>query len=121
MGSAAPTGSDLTGAGAAAAATGTARGPGPRQRLRPAAVAEQHAAATVAAERAKKLLNPLLDPEAYNRGRRRYRAANKALLSWSSAQLALWCTVFVLVIAGVPIGLWAFQRRRRRDLPDPVA
>jgi phosphate transport system substrate-binding protein len=128
VGSAAPTGSDLSGAGAAAAAAGAAHaaaaatgGTAGTSSQNAAAVAEQHAAATAAAKRAKKLLNPLLNAAlTYNRQDALTGAANKALLSWSSAQLALWCSVFVLVIAGVPIGLWAFQRRRRRDLPDPV-
>jgi len=31
----------------------------------------------------------------------------------SSAQIVLWSSVFVLVLAGVPLALWAFQRRRR--------
>jgi phosphate transport system substrate-binding protein len=128
VGSAAPTGSDLTGAGAAAAAAGAAHAAAAATSSaaasasgNPAAVAEQHAAAAAAAARVKKLLDPLSNAaDTYNRQDALTGAANKALLGWSSAQLALWVTVFAVVIAGVPLGLWLQQRRRRRTVPpDP--
>jgi hypothetical protein len=47
-------------------------------------------------------------------------AAGKALSGWSGAELALWSTVFVLVIGAVPLGIWVYQRRRRPAIEDPA-
>lgn len=132
--SAPPGGPDTTGAAAALAAAGSAHaaaaaaasaaagattgtaagGAGPTT---PAAVAAAAAAAAkVKKAAADPLTNPLLTAP---RQLALTNAANRALSGWSPAQIALWSTVFVVFIVGVPLGLWALQRRRRPGLPDP--
>lgn len=81
------------------------------------ATAAGSASAAVAAQ-AKKALDPLTNPQlAYPRQTALAAAADDALSGWSPAQVALWSTVFAVFIVGVPLGLWALQRRRRPRPP----
>lgn len=137
VGTANPGGSDTSGAAAALATAGAAHaaaaagaaaaahsaagasGSGATS----AAAAQATAAAASAAAKAKRALeNPLTNPQlASPRQLALTNAANRALSGWSPAQIALWSTVFVVFIAGVPLAIWGLQRRRRLGLPDPGA
>jgi hypothetical protein len=78
------------------------------------------APAAAAAARARKALDPLTNVEdALPRQTALTAAAARALTGWSPAQIALWSTVFLLVIVGVPLAVWLLQRRRRPEVPDP--
>jgi phosphate transport system substrate-binding protein len=62
----------------------------------------------------KAAVNPLTDPAlAYPRQDALTSAATRGLLGWSPAEIALWCTVFLLILVAVPLGVWYWQRRRR--------
>jgi phosphate transport system substrate-binding protein len=117
-----PGGSDNSAAAAATAAAAAAAAKagagktgagGPSAALSPAAAAA--AAAKAAKEEAKKREKDLLtDPQfVYSRQDALTAAAGKALLGWSPAETALWCSLFGLALIGVPFGVWFWQRRRR--------
>jgi len=91
------------GGGPSAAASGPATASGPAGPAGP----------TTAAVAAKKAVNPLTGPLAYPRQRALVAAATDALLGWSATEVALWCTLFALVLVGLPLGAWLWQRRRR--------
>lgn len=124
IGQAAPTGSDNTSAAAAAAAAGAAAAAA-RVAASPtagssAAAATSGTASAAATARKKKALEPLNNPLDINsRQNQLTGVATKALSDWSPAELALWCTVFLVIILGGPLGLWLYQRRRRPG-PDSV-
>ena len=64
----------------------------------------------------KAAVNPLTDPaQAYPRQDALTAAATRGLLGWSPAEVALWCAVFLFVLVAVPLGVWYWQRRRRRS------
>lgn len=76
-------------------------------------------ASTAGAKKAvvkKAAVNPLTDPaQAYPRQDALTAAATRALLGWSPAELALWCSVFVVVLVAVPLTIWLWQRKRRPE------
>jgi phosphate transport system substrate-binding protein len=73
------------------------------------------AAGGKAAKVKKTAVNPLNDPaQAYPRQDALTAAATRGLLGLSLAEVALWSVVFVLLLVGIPVGLWFWQRRRRR-------
>ncbi len=123
LGSANPGGSDLTGAGAAAAATGAAHAAAAAAAAAASgttttvgAGAGGSVAAAAALAKLKKALDPLTDPQdAYPRQTALALAATRAASAQSPAQIALWSTLFVLLIVGVPLAIWFVQRRRRQD------
>jgi phosphate transport system substrate-binding protein len=133
IGSANPGGSDLSGAaaavaasGAAAAAAGTHSASGSSSSAGGAAGTSASAAGATAAAAAakatalKKALDPLTNPQlAYPRQSALAAAASRALSGWSPAEVALWCSVFALVLFGVPLAVWVV--RRRRQPPDVEA
>ncbi|HTU37576.1 MAG TPA: substrate-binding domain-containing protein [Acidimicrobiales bacterium] len=116
-------GSDLTGAGAAVAAVGAAHATtavggstskGGTGTSTTTAGATSAASAAAAAAQLKKALNPLNNAQqALARQSGLTNASAGALSKWSPAQVALWSTVFALVIIGVPLVLWVTTRRRR--------
>ncbi len=134
VGTANPGGADTSGAAAALATAGAAHaaaaaaatpshgattGPAAGAASPAAAASAEAAAASAAKKQFEKALDPLTNPQlAYPRQTALTDAANRALLGWSPAQIALWSTVFVLLIAGVPLVVWFLQRRRRLGLPD---
>ena len=105
---------------AAAAATKSAAGPGGAGGTSSAAsaaaatnAATAKYAAAAAAAKAKKALDPLTNPQlTYPRQSALTAAASKALSGSSPAEIALWCSVFALIIAGVPLAVWLVRRRR---------
>jgi phosphate transport system substrate-binding protein len=125
IGQAAPTGAGGSGSSAAIAAIGTAHAAAAAGSNSASAAAGSSAAAAsaAAAEKAKKALEPLHNPQlTLGRQTDLTGAASKALLGWSPAELALWCTLFVAVIGGVPLGAWLYQRRRRQSAAvEPAA
>jgi hypothetical protein len=61
-------------------------------------------------------LNALTDPAlAYARQDHLTSAASSSLLKWSPTVLALWSVVFAVVLIGLPLGAWFWQRRRRDE------
>jgi phosphate transport system substrate-binding protein len=125
IGQAAPTGAGGSGSSAAIAAIGTAHAAAAAGSNSASAAAGSSAAAAsaAAAAKAKKALEPLHNPQlTLGRQTDLTGAASKALLGWSPAELALWCTLFVAVIGGVPLGAWLYQRRRRQSAAvEPAA
>ena len=124
-----PGGSDLGSAAAAVAATGTAHAAAAAATTssKGGSTATATTTASAAANKAalaklKKALDPLTNPQlAYPRQTALAGAATRALTGWSAAQIALWSSVFVLLIAGVPFTMWFVQRRRRRGIPAEAA
>ena len=127
-----PGGSDLSGAGAAVAAAGQAHaaaaaaGGSRLRRSRPGTAAAATSAGgrgAAAGGQAEEGARPPDQPRLADCPRQTALtgAASRALSGWSPAQIALWSTVFVFVIVGVPLALWLLQRRRRPDLSDPGA
>ena len=116
-----PGGSDLTGAGAAAAATGAAHAAAAAAAAGPSKAgtsqgssAAVSAAKTQALKNLKAALDPLTNQRlAYGRQGTLIGSASKALTGWSSTQVALWSSLFAVLIVGVPIALWFVQRRRK--------
>jgi phosphate transport system substrate-binding protein len=126
LGTTNPGGSDLSGAGAAAAAVGAAHAASSSTATSSNGASAANEAATAAeaaaAARAKKAQDPLTNAEsAYARQTAFVNAATGALSGWSPAEIALWSSVFVLVVVGVPLTVWLLRRRRpgSADPPGP--
>jgi phosphate transport system substrate-binding protein len=99
-------------AGASAGTSGSvagASGAAAPSAASPAAAAAQAAAAK---DEIKRALNPLAGPGAYKRADAIDAAASGALLGWSPVEIALWCSLFALLLVGVPLGVYLRQRRR---------
>jgi cobalamin biosynthesis Mg chelatase CobN len=125
VGTSNPGGSDLTGAGAAVAATGTAHAAAVAaapSSSSGAATGTATGSAVQAKAKAKKALDPLENPQlAYPRQSALTAAAAQALSGWSAAQqIALWSTVFAIIVVGVPLAVWLVRRRRRAPRASDV-
>jgi phosphate transport system substrate-binding protein len=62
----------------------------------------------------KKAEDALTDPvKAYARQDGLTSAASRSLLVWSPTVIALWSVVFAVILIGVPLAAWFWQRRRK--------
>jgi ABC-type phosphate transport system substrate-binding protein len=115
-----PGGSDVgTTAGTpGAASSSTARAGTSGSAASNAAANAQAATAAYAAKAAKKAANnPLSAENAFKRQLALQTAAASALLGFSPSEVILWSCLIALVLIGIPVGAWYWQRRRRQGDP----
>jgi phosphate transport system substrate-binding protein len=114
--------------GAAAASTGRATTPGGTAATASAGTSAATGAAgsTVAGSTAASpggsatvhhTVNPLTGPSAYPRQEALTKAATVALTGLSLTDVAFWCAVFIMVLGGIPLGVWVWNRRREYGGP----